>query len=369
MEKIINTKKYILFTAIIVVLLFSFSGVNQVLASAQSVYPPITAYCSVNTDSLNIDGRVVWYAMNVSGGTGSYYYTWSGTDGLASHGAFVSKYYSRTGTKTATFTIISGDRTISRTCTTHVDNVVIFDDLSVSCSASPSTIDVGEDVTWRATVSGGNGSYRYDWSGTDGLTGNSRTLVWNYDNVGTKRAYVSVTSGNQIVTDSCSTRVSNTSNRALSASCYTNPANPQVGVRMNWYCNVSGGDGDYTYDWSGTGGMDSTSRSPYITYDTVGTKNVSVTIKDGSGHKFSKVFFASVKSVLSYTQEYQTPTYPLVYADQTAVQPATVASVYLSQVPYTGVEDNYNLAIFFSILAAISAYITYAVMAYKKNNA
>jgi hypothetical protein len=316
--------------------------------------------------SANVNDNITWQAT-ASGGNNQYVYSWSGNDGLSGNGKNLFWNYSNTGTKRATVSVTSDGQTITASCTSVI-NENINDDLSVSCSASPTSVDVDEDVTWRANATGGNGSYRYDWSGTDGLDGTNRTVSWSYDNNGTKRAYISVTSNGQIANASCTTRVNEevVENDPLSVSCYSTPSNPQTGTRVKWYCNVDGGDGDYTYDWTGTDGLDSSSKTPYKSYTTAGTKRAYVTVRDGSGERVSKTVSTNVRSVLAYTEEYQTPVYPLVYSDQSAVQPA---AVYLSQVPYTGVADNYKLVIYLSILAAISAYIAYVVMSYKKNNA
>jgi PKD repeat protein len=139
----------------------------------------------------------------------------------------------------------------------------------------------------------------------------------------------------------------------LSVSCYANPSsNIQTGTRINWSVRVSGGDGDYDYDWSGTDGLNSSSRSPSITYYNPGTKRATVTVTDGDGQEDSDTCTINVNSVLAFTQEYQTPIAP---------------AVYLNQVPYTGIADNYRLALFISVLALFSAWIAYVVISYKKN--
>ncbi|MBI2023836.1 PKD domain-containing protein [Candidatus Giovannonibacteria bacterium] len=79
--------------------------------------------------------------------------------------------------------------------------------LSVSCSASPSTINTGESTTWTATVTGGAGSPTFSWSGTNGLSGTSQTVIKTYNSAGTKNAEVRVTSGTEIETASCSLTV------------------------------------------------------------------------------------------------------------------------------------------------------------------
>lgn len=336
-------------------------GRNSVTAGCAAfdrITPPpppaeLTASCSVSPSSVNVNNSIAWTAT-ASGGAGSYNYSWTGTDSLAGNSSYVSKVYTTAGTKTGTVTITSGTQSVVRTCNAVVNNNIIPDDnLSVSCSASPSSVDIDEDMTWRANATGGTGSYSYDWSGTDGLDGSSRNVTWSYDDNGTKHANVSVTSGGQSASASCTVRVDEEEeeNDDLSVSCYASPSNPQVGVRMNWYARVSGGDGDYDYDWSGSEGLNSSSRSPYMTYETPGSKRATVTVTDGDGQEDTATCYANTGSVLAFSQVNQAP---------------LLDAVYLSQVPYTGFADNMKLYFFIGILALFSAWMTYIIIEKKK---
>jgi hypothetical protein len=298
--------------------------------------------CSVNPSSVNVGGTLNWTAT-ASGATGSYTYSWSGTDSLVGNSNSVSKVYPNAGTKTGTVTITSGTQSITRTCTGVVNENIVNDDLVVSCSASPSSVDIDEDVTWRANATGGTGSYSYDWSGTDGLDGSSRYITWSYDDNGTKRGTVTVTSGSESASASCTVSVDEEEVfDDLNVRCYASPSNPQIGSRMNWFARVEGGDGDYDYDWSGSEGLNSSSRSPYMTYDTPGSKRATVTVTDGQGNEDTATCYANINSVLAFSQ---------------TNQPLLLDAVYLNQVPYTGFADNMKLYFFVGMLALFSAWI------------
>jgi hypothetical protein len=76
--------------------------------------------------------------------------------------------------------------------------------LSVNCSAfSPSSIPIGREVKWVASVEGGEGKYTYLWSGTDGLEGNATTTTKKYTTTGKKSATVIVTRENESKSASC----------------------------------------------------------------------------------------------------------------------------------------------------------------------
>ena len=77
--------------------------------------------------------------------------------------------------------------------------------LQVSCSASPNPANVNQTVTFTANVTGGVGSYSYSWSGA--CTGFSSTCSRSFSSAGTYTATISVTSGNQTQSASCSVTV------------------------------------------------------------------------------------------------------------------------------------------------------------------
>jgi hypothetical protein len=73
----------------------------------------------------------------------------------------------------------------------------------------------------------------------------------------------------------------------LSVTCYAQPYDPETGDRVRWYANASGGDGDYSYSWTGTNSFDSSSRNPSKTYSTRGWKYATVTVTDGDDNEIS----------------------------------------------------------------------------------
>jgi len=230
--------------------------------------------------------------------------------------------------------------------------------LDGSCSVGPSNIDIGEYLNWTATASGGTGSYTYSWTGTDSLYGNSSYVSKPYFTAGTKTGSVVITSGTQSITRNCNASVNDEEEEYyyndLNVSCYASPSYAQTGSRVNWYANVYGGDGDYDYDWSGTDGLDSSSRSPSKTYTTSGSKRANLTVRDGDGNRASATCYMNVNTVLAFSQTYQ---------------PVMADAVYLNQIPYTGVKDNLSLAIFIGLLSLFSVWVAYAVTSYQKNNA
>jgi hypothetical protein len=66
--------------------------------------------------------------------------------------------------------------------------------IDASCTVTPTLMTEKKSATWTITPSGGNGTYTYVWTGTDGLSGTTPTVTKTYNTIGTKTASVTVTS-------------------------------------------------------------------------------------------------------------------------------------------------------------------------------
>lgn len=75
-----------------------------------------TVTCSPSPNPVTVYQQVAWTSA-ATGGTGSYTYSWSGTDSLEGSGSSVNKTYSTIGEKTATLSVTSGSETITAACT------------------------------------------------------------------------------------------------------------------------------------------------------------------------------------------------------------------------------------------------------------
>ena len=164
--------------------------------------------------------------------------------------------------------------------------------LVASCFASPASTYVGSTVQWISSVSGGVGSYSISWSGDEGLSGYGSTIAKVYSYAGIKNATMIVTSGGQSLSVSCSNPVNvmgtysfaypyfSSSNYSLplSASCVANASYTLLGSPITWSASVTGGNGYYTYSWSGTDGLFGSGQATSFTYNTPGTKTAYVNI-------------------------------------------------------------------------------------------
>lgn len=168
-----------------------------------------------------------------------------------------------------------------------------YQNLSASCYAvNSASIPTGGAIQWTATANGGNGSYSYTWSGTDGLSGAGQSITMNYYSQGAKTASVTVYSAGQSITVNCGNSVTVYNNSysynygytpttyypSLSATCSASTASVPLGTAVMWNAQATGGNGYYQYTWSGTDGVSGNGQSIYYNYNQPGVKYASVTV-------------------------------------------------------------------------------------------
>lgn len=70
--------------------------------------------------------------------------------------------------------------------------------------------------------------------------------------------------------------------QTLSVNCFADPDDPEKGERVRWYADAFGGNGNYTYKWTGTDNLKSTSQNPTKKYTSRGSKYATVTVKSNN---------------------------------------------------------------------------------------
>jgi len=189
-----------------------------------------------------------------------------------------------------------------------------YPQLTATCYANTSRTTVGTNVVWRAYASGGNGSYTYSWSGTDGKYGYSNILSTYYNTSGIKSASVRVYSNGSQTNVQCSNIVIdpiyyNNYNPTYITPTYITPTyvnpvyiNPNdiqlgcsadkisttIGSPITWVTEVYPNNQIYTYAWTGTDGISSNQSSFVKYYNTSGLKSASVTVTNQYGQSRSQ---------------------------------------------------------------------------------
>ncbi len=339
---------------------------------------PLQATCYPMPLSARAGDNTSWVA-SAYGGNGSYYFTWTGTDGLSGYGSSISKTYYASGYKYASVTVTSGGQTVSKNCDGSI-NVTdgyynngnnypynYYSPLSVTCSATVYNNNYANSaVTWYAYPSGGNGSYSYSWSGTDGLYGSSQSVYYAYSNPGVKYATVTIYSNGQSMTQSCSSinvgtvynnypnyNYTYNSNSGLDVACYTDPVSARVNQPVTWRSEVTGGSAPYTYSWTGTNDLSGSDSSVIKYYSTTGDKSAIVTIRSADGKSATRACSTSLNVRSASTVTAARPTTQVV-KPPTQVQddsPLSAAALFsLKNVPWGLVAILIILVLFGTVL-------------------
>jgi hypothetical protein len=139
---------------------------------------------------------------------------------------------------------------------------------------------------------------------------------------------------------------------SLSGTCSAGVSNTQVGGTVTWYANITGGDGIYSYYWTGDEGLSASGQTIAKVYTFPGIKNATVTITS-NGQSISRTCSVNVGGVQNQVLAY-TDTNPL-------------SSVYLSDVPYTGAGDSIKIFGFILGLVLWSMLIGYMFLKRKES--
>ena len=277
-------------------------------------------------------------------------------------------------------TLASGDHKICTITNTFKPAVVIPPTLSGSCTVNPQVANIGDLITFTATSTGGVGSNTYVWSGDESLSGSVSTTTKTYSSSGTKNATVVITSGTASTTANCSVSINApTGGTSFAPYCVANPQTINTGNSITWTATVPGisSTTTLTYAWSGTDSLTGTSSAVSQIYSSVGTKNASVSVSDGT-HTATTSCSANVNEILSYTGGGGGCVVGINGCggiggggggSGVSVTPisgggggGSVAGVFLSQVPYTGIGDNATAIAFAAGLMIWSSVIAYVLI-------
>jgi len=236
-------------------------------------------------------GQSVSFTCSVTGGTTPYSYSWTFGDGSLGSGQTTSHTYSTAGIKTVTCTV--SDAASAQASGTSA--VLISPAPSVQVVSVPSSVDLGQSVSFRATAAGGPDGFTYSWTGLPLACVNSGTYMVTCTPSGTGTSTVTAT-----VTDTNGgTATASTSFIVYAVPTlvlYANPSSPLIGQAVSFNATAHGGSGGNTFSWSGLppGCAAAPSAASYVCVpSTPGTYNVTLTVTDSNG--------ASAKSSVSVT--------------------------------------------------------------------
>jgi hypothetical protein len=200
-------------------------------------------------------------SVNVSGGTGSYTYTWAPFGGSSA---------TATGLSAGTYTVTIKD---GNSCeTTHSFTITEPNALTVTSTSANVTCNGGTNGSATVNVTGGTGTYNYSWAPAGGTAATASGLI-----AGNYTVTITDTNGctateNVLITEPSILTATVTQNNV------TCPGKSDGSASLT----VTGGTGSYTYAWLPSGGTNATATG-------LAAGDYSVTATDANGCQLTKL--------------------------------------------------------------------------------
>ena len=232
-------------------------------------------------------GQDVNYTFTVSGGVSPYTIEYQfGSGGsifsLPQGQMYVNYVWQSSGTQDAYFKVsdsASPKDWYNFTYTQTVDPA-----LTVSITASTSTIDYGQSVTFTATASGGSGTYSYQWylNGTAVSGATSSTWTTTTLPTGDPTIYVKVTDSNSFTVQSNTITETVYADPTVTASGSPNPSDAGQTVTFTATVTYSGTISSYAWYVAGALQSSTTSTMSY-TFTSSGSYSIEIEVTDSLG--------------------------------------------------------------------------------------
>ena len=215
------------------------SSPQQAAMSQQSVSvtnpATLTAGFSYSPSSLQLSQQVNFTAF-AGGGTVPYSYAWSFGDGSAGTGYSVTHTYSLAGSYTVTVTVNDSGSPQQTAISQQIISVASPLPLSSGFIFTPSSPQVGQQITFTGSATGGTSPYSFSWSFGDGYAAAGTSITHAYSSLASYNVTLMTTdsAGQSVFT---SVRVAVTlRDTSLTVSC---PASGTVGVALTCSATVA----------------------------------------------------------------------------------------------------------------------------------
>jgi hypothetical protein len=262
----------------------AFTGVDLVLVDPVMSMPVVTSSVS----SLDL-GEAVALSVLVTGGSGTYTYTWTGLPSgcVSSNSAMLTCVPTAVGAGTFSITVTVVDANGVSLTSSPVSVKVSADPTVTAPTATYPSLDVGQSTAFTATSTNGTGGVSvYAWSGLpEGCVSiDSLTLPCTPTAPGEYSVSVSVTDSNGVRVDSVPVILVVSSSLGQPSLAGSVPA-LDVGQAVTLSVTVSGGSVPYAYAWKGlpTGCANVNSATLLCSPSDAGSAAVSVTVTDANG--------------------------------------------------------------------------------------
>ncbi len=246
---------------------------SDLVPSANASASPVSGFSPLTVD----------FFGNASGGNGALSYTWNFGDGSAtSTDQNPTHTYTLAGTYTATLLVedTDGDSSSDTVRIEVVDNQIP----QVTGSATPDSGIAPFNVSFQASVSGGDSPFTYVWDFGDNEPASPlQNTNHSYTNGGTFVATVTVTDANgDTDTDAVTITVADDQTPTVTATADVDTGTAPLTVQLD--AAGAGGNGALTYQWFfGDGSVPASGASVQHTYQNAGIYTASVVVTDADG--------------------------------------------------------------------------------------
>ena len=251
------------------------SASDQVLVSVSNNSPVASISSSGSVEWCSGSGTSVNLTANITGGNAPFNYNWSGTNINPTNAQVAAVNPNTSGTYTYNVTV-----TDAFNCTTTATKTIIVDALPSASGGSNHAICNGESVAigGSPTASGGNAPYTYAWSG-----GASPVANPTVSPLTTTTYTVTVTDNKGCIATASTTVTVRSKPVANAGTDVTQPSCSPTGVQIGGSPTASGGTPGYTYTWTPSGSLSSTSVSNPIVQGLLADQTYTVVVTDANG--------------------------------------------------------------------------------------
>jgi len=232
-------------------------------------------------------GQLVSFTCGATGGIPPFTYSWTFGDGSGTTGQNVNHTFNSPGAMNVQCTVIDSLQTTSQNATAIM---VVLDPSIILQTAHPTSVDMGQTVTFTAQVTGGSGGYVYQWTGlpTGCSSSNIPTISCQPTATGAFPVTANITDSNGFSITSNSLLVSVSPDLSLT-SFTASPDKLDIGQTMIFAPSASGGSGGLSFVYYGlpTGCDTANSTNLSCTPTATGTYHVILTGTDSNGFTVS----------------------------------------------------------------------------------
>ena len=186
--------------------------------------------------------------------------------------------------------------------------------LSTGFTYNPGSPDVGQNIFFTASASGGMAPYQFSWTFGDGSTGTGDQVYHSYSSSGSYQVVLTARDSSSVAQTATSSQTVTVNSPSpppsqLTASFTYSLTSPVVGQTITFQGSASGGTAPYTFSWDFGDSATASGSTASHAYNTAGEYSVVMTVGDSAGHVTTVVHTITVSAALSASISY-TPTNP-----------------------------------------------------------